>query len=247
MEKNDAVICCVALDEEKYIDEWINYHLKLGFNKIYIYDNSDNNSLAHINNDKIIVIHFPGKVQQMNSYNDFFQKYSKNHKWCAIIDCDEFIVLKEYNNIIEFLQKYLHSGALGINWVFFGSNGHEIYTNEPVLKRFTKRQTGINIHIKCIVCCSDILEYNNPHYPTSMVNGTFIKDIDGNYIYGAFNNIANDKICQLNHYFTKSKEEFERKRLRGRADFSEIRPPEHFQQHDFNEVEDLTAMNFMYS
>ena len=37
----DAVICCIALDEEAYIDEWIQYHLHIGFSHIYIYDNKD--------------------------------------------------------------------------------------------------------------------------------------------------------------------------------------------------------------
>ena len=26
--------------EEDYLDEWINYHLQLGFDKIYLYDNN---------------------------------------------------------------------------------------------------------------------------------------------------------------------------------------------------------------
>jgi hypothetical protein len=243
---NDAVICCVALHEEKYLDEWMNYHFKLGFHKIYIYDNSDDNCLAHMNSNKIVVIHFPGKVQQMNSYNHFFQNYSTRHRWCAVIDCDEFIVLKEDGNIIEFLQKYLQTGALGINWVLFGSNGHQEYSNEPVLKRFTRRQHDINQHIKCIVCCADVLQYSQPHHPTIMTNNTSVKDVNGNIIYGPFNPLADDNICQLNHYFTKSRGEFETKRLRGRADCNEIRPVTNFSQHDFNDVEDLTAMRFMY-
>ena len=30
-------ICCIAKDEDKYIDEWIEYHLGLGFDKIYVF------------------------------------------------------------------------------------------------------------------------------------------------------------------------------------------------------------------
>ena len=28
---NEAVIVCIAKNEEKYINEWIYYHLKIGF------------------------------------------------------------------------------------------------------------------------------------------------------------------------------------------------------------------------
>jgi hypothetical protein len=244
--RNDAVICCIALNEEKYIDEWTSYHLKLGFSKIYIYDNSQENVLAYLQSDKIHVTHFPGKLRQWESYNNFLQNYGMNHRWCAIIDCDEFIVLKKHSNILDFLQIHLQSGALGINWVLFGSNNHQVYTNEPVLKRFTRRQHDVNRHIKCIICCSDVLEYNHPHHPTVMLTGTNVKDVYGNNIYGPFNYHGDDKICQINHYFTKSKEEFERKRLRGNADCLHIRKPEEFEQHDFNDVEDFTAMHFLY-
>jgi acyl-CoA dehydrogenase len=44
---NDAVICAIALNEERYIDEWIQYNLFLGFSHIYIYDNSSNNVLKN--------------------------------------------------------------------------------------------------------------------------------------------------------------------------------------------------------
>jgi Glycosyl transferase family 2 len=40
-----AVLCAMAKDEEAYLDEWVNYHLAIGFETIYIYDNSDTNEL----------------------------------------------------------------------------------------------------------------------------------------------------------------------------------------------------------
>ena len=66
--KKDAVICAIALHEERYIDEWIQYHLALGFSHIYLYDNSNDHILKNKNSDKITIIHFPGKVKQMEAY-----------------------------------------------------------------------------------------------------------------------------------------------------------------------------------
>jgi hypothetical protein len=51
--KNDAVICAIALHEEPYIDEWIQYHIALGFSHIYLYDNSNDHILKNKNSDKI--------------------------------------------------------------------------------------------------------------------------------------------------------------------------------------------------
>jgi hypothetical protein len=46
-----AVVAIAGEAEKYYIDEWINYHLKIGFNKIYLYINNweftTNNSNVH--------------------------------------------------------------------------------------------------------------------------------------------------------------------------------------------------------
>lgn len=43
-----AVVCAIAKNEGMYIDEWIAYNIKLGFDNIYVYDNSDDNDLADL-------------------------------------------------------------------------------------------------------------------------------------------------------------------------------------------------------
>ena len=79
----DTVICCIAKKETNYIEEWIRYHLKLGFSKIYIFDNSDDFELrdflsnSKIDFSKIMLIHFPGKGKQLMTYYTFLQ-YLKN-------------------------------------------------------------------------------------------------------------------------------------------------------------------------
>ena len=38
--QEDIVIAAIAKYENEYLGEWIDYHLKLGFDKIYIYDDN---------------------------------------------------------------------------------------------------------------------------------------------------------------------------------------------------------------
>ena len=243
----DAVICCIALNENNYIEEWISYHLKLGFSKIYIYDNSSDNNLRYLNNSSTVsVLHLPGKKQQYSAYLHFFMTFGRYHKWCAIIDCDEFIVLHKNKNVTDFLNQYLDSGALCINWYLFGSNGHKNYTNKPVLERFTKRGAKVNKHIKYIVCCRDFTGCYNPHFPL-LREGTIMKDVHGNIVSGPFNELDDNSVCQINHYFTKSYDEFLIKQKRGCADNDYIRKLSEFDDNDFNEIEDLSALNFYNS
>jgi len=40
-----AALRCIAIHEEAYFDEWVDYHYALGFSNIYVYDNSPMNDL----------------------------------------------------------------------------------------------------------------------------------------------------------------------------------------------------------
>jgi hypothetical protein len=71
-------------------------------------------------------------------------------------------------------------------------------------------------------------------------------DTNNKTFIGPFNNLGDDNIAQLNHYFCKTEEEFVEKCEKGRADTENKRTIKEFEPHNFNEVEDLTAMNFLY-
>ena len=78
-----SAICAIALQEERYIDEWIRYHLSLGFHNIYVYDNSDDHSLKNKQSDRVTIIHFPGKSlpnkpKQIDAYHAFITKNNIN-------------------------------------------------------------------------------------------------------------------------------------------------------------------------
>jgi hypothetical protein len=217
----DAVICVIALNEEKYIDEWIKYHLSLGFQHIYIYDNSENYLLKNKSSSYVTVIHFPGHTKQLEAYDVFTRTYRKKHKWAAFIDCDEFIILKKHNNIIEFLNEYDKFSAVALNWLFFGTAHQLSYDDDPVTKRFQLCSKSLDLQIKCIVKINLIDRYISPHFPL-LVNGT-ICNINKTIINGPFNEEYNSDIAYIHHYYTKSEQEFREKIERGRADISEKR------------------------
>lgn len=55
-------IICIAKNEDLYIDEWIQYHLKIGFDRVFVYQNNwryigDKNVYA----DKVEWIDFDGE------------------------------------------------------------------------------------------------------------------------------------------------------------------------------------------
>jgi len=268
---NEAVIVCIAKNEERYINEWIYYHLKIGFSKIIIYDNSDYNSLFYLNQSwygKVIVYHFPGKgktVQlnrpekviitggQTNAYDDYIVNWRKRnllYKWVAFLDCDEFIQLFNGEDILHFFHRVnFHEGVLNLNWLYYGSNGHDKYTNEPILQRFTKRQTQqANILHKTICVITDVKYFMYPgHIPYT---DKFYRDSENKRIKrGFYTDPSCTKDIALAHFFVKSKEEWQSKMDRGNkhTDIKTERTWDTFNMHDINQIEDLSLLHILKS
>lgn len=219
--KNDAVVCAIVLNEGPYLDEWIQYHLALGFSHIYLYDNSVDNCLKNKNSDKITVIHFPGKTKQLEAYQIFVTQYRKKHQWAAMIDCDEFIVLKKHNNVISFLNDYKHCSTVALNWIMFGTSQQKTYSNQPVTSRFRYCSNSINHHVKSIVQLAYVLSWADPHHP--VLSKGHVHDANQNIFNGPLNPLGDSTIACIHHYYTKSEQEFREKLERGRADISQKR------------------------
>ena len=155
------VIVCIAKKEHDYIEEFVKYHLALGFKYIYIYDNEDTpiyEIMLQTYKDNIKVIHLPfnnyHKGVQYIALDNFINTYlfTTEITHVAHIDIDEFIVLKKHKNICDFINEYIVGDCqgIGINWRFFGSSGRTEKTNEPVTIRFTMREKNGNTCIKTL-------------------------------------------------------------------------------------------------
>lgn len=241
----DAVICCIALDEEPYIDEWIDYHLHIGFSHIYIYDNSPTHVLRSKTTSRVTVVPFPGSSKQLIAYNVFVQTYKRKHMWAAFIDCDEFIVLKKHSSIVDLLHEYRDCQALALQWRMFGTSHEVSYRDEPVTKRFHYCSKDVHPLFKSICKMTFIENYNNPHKP-SLLSGQLY---DTNRHVIPLNDFANpngpvDVAC-IHHYYTKSEEEFRKKINRGKADMEEKRSEDELIDihHQNNDVLNLDAWN----
>jgi hypothetical protein len=53
-------LVCIAKDEDNYIKEWIDYHKKLGFDDIFIYEN---NWDSNVNEENVHTIKMDGEIK----------------------------------------------------------------------------------------------------------------------------------------------------------------------------------------
>lgn len=220
-----AAICCIVKDDEAYIDEWVDYNLAIGFEHIYMYDNSDRFTLQKWGHGRrtVTVKHFPGEVQQMKAYRECLTTYAVegHHEWIAIFDTDEFLVMRQHDHVVDLLMEHCATGALGISWFLFGTSNRTKYEPIPVTRRFLYRNRTINEHIKTIVRLADLKPgrmFRDPHY-CKLLNATPQHDTRGGQFFGPYNPGGPTDVAVLHHYRYKSVAEFHHKAcIRGRAD-----------------------------
>jgi hypothetical protein len=253
------VIVCIAKREHDYIEEFVKYHINLGFKHIYLYDNEDvptYESFLQNYKDYITVIHLPFNNYHIGvqyiALGDFTKKYLKlpHITHVAHIDIDEFICLKKHANICEFIEEYIVGDcqAIGMNWRFFGSSGRTEKSDEPNTLRFTMCEKNGNQHIKTLFKTEHFVKYEDCHSIT--LSSGYTKATNGEIINGPFNFNIDFNVIQLNHYKCKTLPEFRYIRTRQRADTSTQSPEnldDSFNHYDKNEVEDLTACYFYIS
>ena len=141
-----TAICCIAKCENRYLEEWANYHLSLGFDHIYLYDNNDPAGERVISsvseNERVTVIDCRGKTAYQNvAYTEFYKGLGKGYDWIAYIDIDEFITFSEESglrSIKEFLSRFdSQVDIVHLNWKCYGNNDLvELVDDYSVLRRF---------------------------------------------------------------------------------------------------------------
>ena len=254
MVRKKIALVAIAKDEDFYLQEWIDYHLKLGFDDIHIFQNNWRFENV-IENEKVHFHIYDGKSFtnytesneplwvkniQTKCYVDFAKKYYTEYEWAAFFDVDEFLVLKKTKDVKEFIKDYDNHNCLVINWAMFGDNGIKEFDKEntSTLRRFTKRQSSLHPQFKSICKLSPEMKHNN-HW-----NAETWVDPNLNSGDSAFNYNASDDIAQLNHYYIRTYPEFLSKVERGNACHGK-KPLSTFEENNFNEIEDLNALIFL--
>ena len=214
---HDLAVVSIMKNEAPYVKEWLDYHLLAGVDHFYIYDHESTDNFKevlqpYINAGTITYNFFSGEMAQNAAYNDAVNKYRFFCKYIAFIDADEFIFPQNNKNIVEVVDEILNdkknAGGLGINWRMFGSNNLETADySRGVLERFTRCQENFNKHVKTIANPRKIKCFINPHFAVYFENFFSVNE-KGQPFQGPFNEPpTGDKIC-INHYYTKSKEEY---------------------------------------
>lgn len=234
--------CLIAIKEDIYLPEYIQYYKDIGVDHFYIYDNSGNMTADKVVSDpQTTIIPFEGRRMQMLAYTDCLHHYGADYDWMGFFDVDEFLVLKKHESIQQLLSEIHQDGWCGgacVNWRFFGDSGLINEDRRCVTQRFVYRQKGINPHVKCFARTSSTMSYSHPHYPKlhdsfSQFSLTYWQffNTSGPFFEGGE---IHEPVAVLHHYCTKTKSEYEAKVARGRSDTGTVGVPYDIAFQNFN-------------
>lgn len=246
-----ATIAALIRNEAHYLEEWLKFHIHLGIEHFYLYNNNDQDDgtldILSKYHSYITLREMKGIKQQTNAVMHCIDTHKDDAAWMCVIDADEFIVPRFGLSVPALLKSFEEFSALCPHWYIFGSNGHTKYEAKPVIERFTKRASEVDRHIKSIVNPKKVIGWVSAHKFTMTSPAV---DEHYNYIdnFESRPEPATADIVAINHYVCKSLEECYNRRSRARADTGEVRQmPHFFDGHNRNDVEDLTAFNIWKS
>ena len=258
--KHELAVVVIVKNEEPYIREWIEYHRLAGISHIYLYDNGSTDKTAeyvrpYADEGFVTMTYFPGRGMQTAAYNDALKKYGKDCRYMAFIDADEFLFsVKPGRKLPEVVEEIMKENpkacGLAVNWAMFGSAGFkERPKSGGVLSNYVYRagpgERGTDC-VKTIVRPETVYRYNHPHFPEYMLGG-FSVDENGRRAEGSRNPGPEPVRIRVNHYFTKSEEEWIERRKLGKADKKDekdVRTIDEFYRHDNNDVFDDSMSAF---
>ncbi len=236
-------ICAIAKNEGPYFKEWIDWHQKQGVEKFYIYDNESTDCTKevlapYIESGLVEYNYWPGKKQQLATYDDCFERHRLDARWIAVIDLDEFIVPIKDKSIPDFLHDLEQYSSVEINWLVYGSGGAKKKEPGGVMERFRKHsmpEHKLNTHVKSIVDPRRVCTMVGCH-EASRISGR-AADSHGNPLKKGFRDrVPQQDVIKINHYAIKSYEEFLAKRARGRARIDSLRDMGYFERYDLNDI-----------
>lgn len=229
--KIKVCLCTIGKKENLYSREFVDYYKNIGINKIFIYDNNEKNDEKfdlvlndYIKTGFVKIIDMRGiETPQIMAAEDCRKNNFKKFDWLIFYDMDEFIFLRNYTNINDFLNQKIFNKCqrIQLNWFFHTDNNLLYYDNRTLAERFPetdKRWNGSIIGgsegIKSILKGNLDFKIHNIH----VLNSSLIS-CDGfgkiKNVYGIITNESDHYYYYIDHYWSKSTEEFVNKLLKG--------------------------------
>ncbi len=140
--KYNLSVCAIFKGEAKFFKEWIEYHLLVGVDHFYLYDNGSRDRYIdilrpYIKNGIVTLVNWPdignmtredqGWMWALGTRVAVYQNAAKEkaiHEttWLVFLDVNEFLVPKEEKSLVDLLKKYTDYPGISMPIDFFDAS-----------------------------------------------------------------------------------------------------------------------------
>jgi hypothetical protein len=229
-------IVALAKDEGYYLAEWLEFHLMLGVRHIYLYDNgsSDNSPdvlRPYLRDGSATLLPWRNFSATLNpqslAYNHALANFGLAYRWMAFVDLDEFLFPSEGDSLEQTMARLEHLPSINLPWICFGPSGHQTRPAGLVIENYTERgsfppRSDQNrlLKYKSIVNPREIVASRGAHQFVLREEGVMLindRGVKFRLSQHKDPSFATADHLRLHHYITKSFEDMDRKRKRGRV------------------------------
>lgn len=262
------VVITSMRNEADYILEWVAWNIYIGFDKVVIFTNDNDD-------DSLVIL----KKLKKLGYIDFFEltppkdakpqiyafrkgvEWLHEHKpnWVACLDADEYLVLNKDENLDSYLDRFSNADAIAINWKIFGSGNIKYKGEGLTIERFLFRAFDtypLHGQFKSIFRYKEGLKrfhhrvfYDKENYKYIYSNGIELSDSAKKPGFKKEDKYIDYDYAQINHYTIRSFTEFLHKMDRGNGfDLARIknsRHEEYLKRFDKNDVYDVSILDHL--
>jgi hypothetical protein len=218
-------VCAIFKNEAPFLLEWLAYHSVIGFDRFILYDNDSIDGGSDLVRSsrfagRATVIRWPQRPGQLPAYRHFIDCFARDFEWAAFIDLDEFLLPLTGDSIVPLLSTWSEFSAVLVQWRCFGPAGWIERPAGLVIENYDMRlgeDEPVNHTVKSIVKCTDLEGISaTPH--EFRVRGQVCDTLGRQALNIPNQASACHEILVVNHYITKSKQDWLEKLRRGSPD-----------------------------
>ena len=202
----------MATKDYEYVQDFIDEHLKIGFDRIVIYDGSKK---THVFEHPNVIIrkwdkpHTSGCLQYNEYVNEF--RHEKDF-FTAFLDEDEIIDTLG-KNIHEAMFAFENYSSIALNWQVYGDKIDEGNNSSKLVEKYLYHapndlydSNGHN-YIKSMSKNELIVRIVDPHFQL-LKNGYVNKGVQGNIVSGSITNIKDYSQIFVRHYHFQGRDNY---------------------------------------
>ncbi len=245
-------ICAIYRDEAEFMGEWIEFHRLAGVERFFLYDNLSADShlevlAPYVEDGTVVLHHWPIAARAQNqAYDNCLALHGDESRWIAFIDLDEFLYSPTGITVAELLREYEGWPGVAVNGAQYGFSGHRTKPQGLVIENYVER-----VHLQAMRFVKSIVDPRqtshcfDPHH--CIYHRGLAVDENGHPVFGATTTFVSVEQLRINHYWTKSEEEFRRKCAMPEASVGHYRPWPHWDsfRRNFSEVTDRALQAYV--